>query len=78
MMSHLKRLLGLDKKEEPVTIKDVEPAEVVDTALERETRKATTQLRREVLKIERRSWEVRQELASSALALVHHDGKEQK
>lgn len=69
MMSHIKRILGITHKVRPVTIHDVSAAEQ-DPELERRSKAATARLVQEMMKLERRSWEIRQELASGTLRLV--------
>lgn len=67
-MMALRKLFWLNKVK-PVTHNDVPPA-AREPGKEKEIKAATTQLVQEVMAVERRSWEIRQELAGNVLEIV--------
>lgn len=67
MMAFLKR--ALSSRVDPVTHTDVSPADR-DHAKEREVKDALRDLAQSVVSYERKSWQVRQELAGNALKIV--------
>lgn len=65
MMAIFRKMLGLENK-----------VGLLDSAQEARalaTRRATAELTQEIMKLERRGWEVRQALAANTLALVVGD-----
>lgn len=74
MMAYIKRILGWPKTR-PVTMQSVETPPEPNPSMVRQNAKATAQLTQELLAVERKSWEVREELAHSTLRLfVSQDG----
>lgn len=71
MYAALKRLLWLNRIE-AVTAEDVEPA-LVDKEQEQEIKTAQVRLIQEVMALERKSWEVREELANNVIHIVSGD-----
>ena len=71
MMSYFLRLLK-PNDESPVTHNDVEP-EARDPVKEREAKTETAKLVSGVMAVERKAWEVRQELATNTIRLVAGD-----
>lgn len=68
MMRHLKRILGYPRTQ-PITANDVAAAPQ-DPAMERKSKKATAALVGELMSVQRKSWEIREELAQHTLDLV--------
>lgn len=67
----LKKLLGIGHKTKPVLMEDVNPAPQ-DPVSERRVQDAVGKLVTSLVDLERRSYSVRQELASMSLHIVAH------
>lgn len=67
MMTAIRRLFA--GRPAPVTFKDVPPAPR-DPEQERRIKEAHSDLVMEIMTVERRSWEIRQELAGNVLNIV--------
>ena len=72
MMSFLRSMLGAHV--EPVTHSSVTPADR-DDEKEKEIKAAQTDLVHAIISVERRSWEIRQELAGNVLSIVSGEKK---
>lgn len=68
MMAALRKLFSFDRPE-PVTHETVKPAPR-DQARERQIRAAHADLVQELMCMERKSWEIRQELAGNVIDIV--------
>jgi hypothetical protein len=74
MMAYLKRLFGYPKTG-PVTMGSVETPPEPNPELVRENERATAQMVGSVMAVERKSYEVREELAHRTFELLHGRGR---
>lgn len=73
LIRHLKRVFGIGTQVKPLKMADVKASEQPPAQVEA-ARNSTVALVGEVVKAERMSWEVRQELAGAVLNLVATGG----
>ena len=67
--NHVKRVFGIGRRVQPLMMSEVR-ASPPEPEMAELTRQATSDLVHETMKAERKSWEVRQELANSVLNIL--------
>jgi hypothetical protein len=70
MLGHVKKLLGIGTKTQPILLSDVEPS-APDPAQDKEVKTAVAKLISSLLELERHSYDVRKELSMIALRSIH-------